>query len=129
MESASRSQTLTRSIDDRVVAGVAGGLATYLEVDSIWIRLGFVLGTLFWGVGLIVYSLLWITLPEQPEDEESPTRPPLATANPRAVIGILLLTLGLLVLLWNFLSLLSFKFVIPVLLVGLGLFLLYNRRQ
>ena len=129
MESASRSQTLTRSIDDRVVAGVAGGLATYLEVDSVWIRLGFVLGTLFWGVGLIVYSLLWITLPEQPEDEGNPTRPPLATANPRAVIGILLLTLGLLVLLWNFLSLLSFKFVIPVLLVGLGLFLLYNRRQ
>ena len=129
MESASRPQSLTRSIDDRVVSGVSGGLAAYLEVDSVWLRLGFVLGTLFWGVGLFVYALLWITLPEQPEEDGAPNQPPLATANPRAVAGILLLTIGLLVLLWNFLSLLSFKLVLPVLLVGVGLFLLYNRRQ
>jgi phage shock protein C len=129
VESASRSQSLTRSIDDRVVSGVAGGLAAYLEVDTVWLRLGFVLGTLFWGVGLFVYSLLWITLPEQPEEDGAPNQPPLATANPRAVAGILLVTIGLLVLLWNFLSLLSFKLVLPVLLVGVGLFLLYNRRQ
>jgi len=108
---------------------VAGGLATYLEVETVWVRLGFVGAGLFWGIGLIVYALLWITLPEQSEEDEHGTTPPLATANPRAVAGILLLTLGLLVLLWNVLSALSFKFVLPVLLVGSGLFLLFNRRQ
>ena len=116
-------------MDDRVLAGVCGGLATYMEVDPVWVRLGFVAGTLFWGVGLIVYALLWITLPEQPEDEGAENGPPLATVNPRAVAGILLLTVGLLVLIWNFLSFLSFKFVIPVLLVGLGLFLLFHRKS
>jgi len=129
VESARHTQALNRSIDDRVIAGVCGGLAAYLGVDTVWLRLGFVLGSLFWGVGLVVYALLWITLSEQPEEEELGSPPPLAMANPRAVAGILLLTLGLLVILWNVLSSLSFKFVIPVLLVGLGLFLLYNRRQ
>lgn len=129
VESATRPHTLTRSIDDRVISGVSGGLAAYLEVDTVWLRLGFVLGTLFWGVGVFVYALLWITLPEQAEEDDAANRPPLATANPRAVAGILLVTIGLLVLLWNFLSLLSFKIVLPVLLVVVGLFLLYNRRQ
>ena len=129
MESAKRSQTLQRSIDDRVVSGVSGGLAAYLEVDPVWVRLGFVAGSLFWGIGLMLYALLWITLPEQAEEEGEANRPPLATENPRAVVGILLLTVGLLVLLWNFLSLLSFRIVIPVLLVGVGLFLLFQHRR
>lgn len=108
---------------------MCGGLAEYMEVDPVWIRLGFVAGTLLWGIGLIVYALLWITLPEQPEEEGQTSEPPLATRNPRAVAGILLTTLGLLVLLWNLLSLLSLRYVVPVLLVGLGLFLLFHRRQ
>ncbi len=116
-------------MDDRVLAGVGGGLATYMEVDPVWVRLGFVVGTLFWGVGMIVYALLWITLPEQPEEDGAASGPPLATVNPRAVAGILLLTVGLLVLIWNFLSFLSLKFVVPVLLVGLGLFLLLHHRS
>jgi phage shock protein PspC (stress-responsive transcriptional regulator) len=129
MESASRPKSLQRSVDDRVVAGVCGGLADYMEVDPVWIRLGFTAGTLLWGIGLIVYALLWITLPEQPEEDGQSSQPPLATRNPRAVAGILLTTLGLLVLLWNLLALLSLRFVVPVLLVGLGLFLLFHRRQ
>jgi len=129
VESASRSHPLTRSLDDRVTAGVCGGLASHLEVDSSWVRLGFVVASLFWGVGLIVYALLWITLPEQPVEDGGPVRPPLAIEDPKTVVGILLLTLGLLVILWNVLSRLSFWIVLPVLLVGLGLFLLVNRRQ
>jgi phage shock protein C len=129
MEQATRSSPLLRSVDDRVTAGVCGGLAAHLEVDSSWVRLGFIVASLFWGVGLIVYALLWITLPEQPEEEGGPVRPPLATQDPRAVAGILLLCLGLLVILWNVLSRLSFWIVLPVLLVGLGLFLLVHRRS
>jgi phage shock protein C len=129
VESASRAHTLTRSLDDRVTAGVCGGLASHLEVDSSWVRLGFVVASLFWGVGLIVYAILWITLPEQAVEDGGPVRPPLAIEDPKTVVGILLLTLGLLVILWNVLSRLSFWIVLPVLLVGVGLFLLVNRRQ
>ena len=129
MEQASRSSTLMRSVDDRITAGVCGGLATHLEVDSSWVRFGFILASMFWGVGLVVYALLWITLPEEPEEEGGPIRPPLATQDPRAVAGIMLLCLGLLVILWNVLAHLSFWIVLPAVLVGLGLFLLVHRRS
>jgi len=129
VESTSRSHSLTRSLDDRVVAGVCGGLGVYLDTDPVWLRLGFVAASLFWGVGLLVYAILWITLPEQPEEDGEPEHPPLATSNPRAVIGILLVTLGLLAILWNLLSHVSVKFMLPVLLVALGLFLLFHRRS
>jgi len=100
-----------------------------MDVDPVWIRVGFVATSFLWGVGLIVYAILWITLPEQPEEEGGADRPPLATHNPRAVAGILLVTLGLLVLLWNLLSFLSFKVIIPIALVALGLFLLFYRKE
>ncbi len=129
MESTSRPQTLTRSFDDRVLAGVCGGLAAYLGVDPVWVRVVFVAGSLFWGLGLIVYAVLWITLPEQAEDEEVPPGPPLATTDPAAVAGVLLVTVGALILLWKLLSLLSFRIVVPVLLVALGIFLLSQRRR
>ena len=129
VDSTTRPHALTRSLDDRVVAGVGGGLAAHLEVDASWVRLGFVVGSLFWGVGLIVYALLWITLPEQPGEDGAAPGQPLATRDPRSVAGILLLTLGLLVILWNVLSHLSFWIVLPILLVGVGLFLLVNRRS
>jgi phage shock protein C len=129
MEQATRPSTLMRSVDDRVTAGVCGGLATHLDVDSSWVRMGFIVGAMFWGLGLIAYALLWITLPEEPEEEGGPMRPPIATQDPKAVAGILLLCLGLLVIMWNILAHLSFWIVLPVLLVGLGLFLLVHRQS
>lgn len=61
MESTRR---LTRSRTDRTVAGVAGGLAEYFDVDATLVRLLFVVGTLLGGPGLIVYIILWLVMPE-----------------------------------------------------------------
>ena len=68
-------------MEDRVVAGVAGGLADHFGVRSEWVRLGFVVSALVWGIGLIGYALLWITLPESAWGESDEVRPPLATDN------------------------------------------------
>lgn len=54
---------LYRSRDHRVVAGVAGGLATYLGIDPALIRLAFVLLTIFNGMGLLLYLVLWLIVP------------------------------------------------------------------
>ena len=112
-----------------MLAGVCGGLAEYLGVDPVWVRLGTVLSTLVWGLGLILYAILWITLPEQAEEEGGPEGSAMASENPRAVAGVLLLVLGLLILVWKILSLLTFKVVVPVIFIGVGLFLLLHRRQ
>ncbi len=57
---------LVRSRDDRWVAGVCGGVAKYLGVDSNLVRLVVVLGTILgFGSLLIAYIVAWILMPEE----------------------------------------------------------------
>jgi phage shock protein PspC (stress-responsive transcriptional regulator) len=61
---------LYRSRDDRMLGGVAGGLADYLGVDPSLVRIGWVLLFLAGGIGLLLYIVMWIVVPE--EDDLSP---------------------------------------------------------
>jgi phage shock protein C len=56
---------LYRSQSDRMVAGVAGGIASYLGVDPIFVRLGFLLLGLLNGVGALLYIALWLLVPAE----------------------------------------------------------------
>jgi phage shock protein C len=58
------SQRLTRSNTDRIIGGVAGGIANYLNVDPTLVRLGFVL-LVFTGVPIWLYLVLWAVLPTE----------------------------------------------------------------
>ncbi len=60
---------IRRSVTDRKVAGVAGGLARHLDIDPVILRVAFVVLAFFGGAGLILYGALWLLLPE--EDHES----------------------------------------------------------
>jgi phage shock protein PspC (stress-responsive transcriptional regulator) len=51
-----------------VIGGVSGGLADYTGIDALLWRVGFVAVTLAWGVGLIIYPLLWLLMPPGPVD-------------------------------------------------------------
>ncbi|MEW6236639.1 MAG: PspC domain-containing protein [Candidatus Omnitrophota bacterium] len=53
---------LYRVKDDKMVAGICGGLAKYFEIDSSIIRVGFVLASIFWGAGIIAYVVLLLIL-------------------------------------------------------------------
>ncbi len=55
---------LMRSQDDRILFGVTGGIAEYLNIDSVLVRLFFVLFSLSTGWGFIVYVILAILMPE-----------------------------------------------------------------
>jgi len=57
---------LYRSRTDRMLAGVAGGIAKYFNVDPTLVRLLFVLFALAGGPGLLVYIILWIIMPVEP---------------------------------------------------------------
>ncbi len=52
-----------RSRNDRMIAGVAGGLAAYFNIDPMFVRLAFVVLGLFNGLGLILYIVLWLLVP------------------------------------------------------------------
>jgi phage shock protein PspC (stress-responsive transcriptional regulator) len=53
-----------RDPERKVIGGVSGGIAAYFGFDLVAIRLLFVLFTIFFGVGFIIYIVLWIALPE-----------------------------------------------------------------
>jgi phage shock protein C len=57
------SKKLVRSTDDRMIAGVCGGLADYFQIDPVLVRLAFVLLTIYGGAGPLVYLLLAILMP------------------------------------------------------------------
>ncbi|MBS3793610.1 MAG: PspC domain-containing protein [Candidatus Thorarchaeota archaeon] len=58
---------LYRSRDDKVIGGVCGGIAEYTGIDATIIRLLWVLLTLGYGTGLIIYIILMIVIPIEPE--------------------------------------------------------------
>ena len=57
--------TLRRSLHDRWIGGVCGGLAKLTGMESWIFRLLFVVAVFFGGFGLIPYVLLWIFVPEE----------------------------------------------------------------
>jgi phage shock protein C len=62
----SQSKKLYRSKNNRIIAGVAGGLGNYFEVDPILIRAVFILFTLVSGFGILLYLILILLIPEEP---------------------------------------------------------------
>ena len=61
-------EKLYRSTKDKVVGGVAAGLGNYLNIDPVIVRIIFVLLTIFNGVGLLVYIIMWIIIPADKDD-------------------------------------------------------------
>lgn len=59
-------QRLYRSRTDRWIAGVAGGLATFLRVDATLVRVAFVLLALWNGFGILLYIVMILIVPEEP---------------------------------------------------------------
>ena len=61
----SQTRLLRRSTDDKVLGGVCGGIARYLGVDAVLIRLlAVVLAIVGGGAGLIAYLIAWIVIPK-----------------------------------------------------------------
>ena len=52
-----------RDLDAPVAGGVAGGLARYLGVPVLWVRVFFVVTALLGGAGIMLYAGLWVFLP------------------------------------------------------------------
>lgn len=53
-----------RDPDRKVLAGVSGGIASYLGIDIIIVRVLFIVFSITGGLGLVVYIVLWIAVPE-----------------------------------------------------------------
>lgn len=90
---------LYRSRDDRVIAGIAGGLAKHLGIDPVLARLVFVALALAAGSGVLAYLIAWFIIPEEPRAEgdwPETDRPKqvASSGTTRIFIGIALMVIG-----------------------------------
>ncbi|NLE76650.1 MAG: PspC domain-containing protein [Chloroflexi bacterium] len=148
---------LYRSRSDKMVGGVCGGLANYLNIDVVLVRLFFVLLAIGDGIGVLLYLILWVVVPpegledagtlegraragaeemaERAREMGSELRQSVARPNPQIgiYVGAGLIALGFIFLLDNlsipFLWWLKFDVLWPLLLVGGGLVLLLRRAK
>ena len=80
---------LRRSRTDRVIGGVAGGLAEYTGVDALLWRVGAIALTFAAGSSIVVYGLLWLLMPAAPALPAGPDGTPAgepARARPRSAV-------------------------------------------
>lgn len=135
---------LYRSRKFRVLGGVAGGLAEYFNIDPILMRIVFVLITIFNGIGILLYIVLWIVVDQEPfetayqfkpdENQQSnSTTDAFAIPQPvhknslgRIVIGIVLIAIGFLFFADRFIPSFCFEDFIPIALIAIGLALIWN---
>ena len=142
-----KNKRLYRSIRDRQIAGVCGGIADYFNVDPILVRIVFIIVALAGGSGVLAYFILWIVVPRDPEpwvqpdqqpDDQPMDREEFGPHHPsfnrwerrhhlkhrtghRPVIGgLVLVTLGILLLLDSLVPNLNFHQLWPILLIVIG---------
>ncbi len=65
---------LERSGSDRILLGVAGGLARYFDIHPAFFRVGFVVLTLLGGAGILVYAAAALVMPAEGEADSVATR-------------------------------------------------------
>jgi len=58
-------QELSRPVDDRMLGGVASGIARYLRVDVTVVRIIFAVLAFMGGVGIPLYLAGWLLIPEE----------------------------------------------------------------
>lgn len=147
---------LYRSVTDKMLGGVCGGLAEYFAIDPVIVRLIFVLAVVFGGSGILAYIILWIIIPQKPFIfTPYNTNPPSGDSQPsgeekksensdfnmsalninkahnnRSIYaGAFLILLGGIFLLDNFVPHFHFGDFWPLVLIGLGFAIILNARN
>jgi phage shock protein PspC (stress-responsive transcriptional regulator) len=59
-----RGRRMYRDTSNQRIGGVCSGLAAYFRVDPVFIRILFVVFTLAYGAGILIYFVLWVAIPE-----------------------------------------------------------------
>lgn len=126
---------LTRSAD-RMIGGVAGGVATWLNADPALIRIAWaILVPLTGGIALLAYIVAWVVVPEASGEADGADATPEKSARPAGdgrvalVLGGGLILVGLWFLLREFLPAIDWGLAWPVVLIGVGILVLFQSRR
>jgi phage shock protein C len=93
LEQISEPPRLRRSTDDKVVAGVCGGLGRYFGVDPLFFRLAFVVLAIGGGSGVLLYIVGWLIIPQEKSGDSVGQGGSLGDRGP-ALAGAVLIAVG-----------------------------------
>ncbi len=125
---------LYRSRKDAMIAGVCGGLAEYLGIDSAIVRIIFAASMIAGGVGVLAYFLAWIIIPEMKPSDSGYTnedaafydrkQPELSGDRVRMMIGFGFIAMGVLVFVHKLFPQFTFDIFWPAILIMVGALIL-----
>jgi len=126
---------LYRSQRERIIGGVCGGIAQYLDMDPVMVRIIFLVLVFFGGIGLLAYFLGWFIIPKNPDTTDPGISKPVDRSKIRFIFGLTLLVAGIAFLLrqlaWNFGFFywhIPWQSVWSLVLITAGIFLLFSQR-
>jgi len=129
---------LVRTYDDRLVSGVCAAVARHLRLDPLVVRALFVV-LAFVGIGVLIYALLWVFLPQaatvEVPDVPAPRRSASSTGRGLSLdalrdkpsLAILLIGLGVALLLTQIGPIRQVRVIWPLVIVGVGLALIWRQ--
>ena len=142
----SENRRLYRKTDERVIGGVAAGLAEYLAVEPSLVRIAFVIAALFNGLGALIYLVMWLVVPAQGIEAKGDD---VIRANwddmraqasqlgkqiggggdGRSIFGVLLLAVGVLLFAREFIPAIPGNVMWPLALIGVGVYIMFRQTR
>ena len=122
------------SNQQKVIAGVGGGLGEYFDIDPVLVRVAFVVLIFFHGIGFLAYLIAWIAMPKAPAAEVvvEPASRPEPSPLRKFLPGMALILIGLIFLLERTYYWFEWRYIWPIMVIAAGLALIMSavwRRQ
>lgn len=132
---------LYRSDRDKIIAGICGGISEYFKINILLVRFLFIFFALFGGISIAIYIIIWFFVNKNPLHKKSLNTPmedvidvflfqKNSSSSERKniiLVGIALITLGMVFFIRNTLDFIEYKYVWPIILIVFGIYLILKK--
>ena len=130
---------LVRIREDSVLAGVCGGFGQYFNLDSALVRILWVFFTIFGGSGILAYLVAVFIIPDETTAKDVTPRRLIDGFNDKTLLwGVLLVLVGIILFfqhgdlinsIWSYFWNSGINVLLALIIIGVGVYLLYQERQ
>ena len=129
---------ITRSQDERIIAGVCSGFAEYFDIDVTIVRLIWIFITIFGGIGILAYIFSLILIPESDPKEIKQVSEEDTSDEKMVIWGVIIVAVGILLffrhkpifgVMWHTFTANWLNIVFAVALIGFGVYIILNRNK
>jgi len=129
---------ITRSQDERIIAGVCGGFAEYFDIDVTIVRLIWIFITIFGGIGILAYIFSLILIPENDPKEIKQASEDDSSDEKMVIWGVIIVAVGVLLffrhkpifgVMWHTFTANWLNILFAVAFIAFGIYILLNKNK